>query len=249
MFKRFIENQVKKAVKKELEKHTARPDKKIELTGYHTLSEIKGAMFEWLFVPFYGSNILVEVRYSRSTQLPDVDKLKTVLEKTRHRAALSRKEMLDVLDLQYECCKVTLNRPTFEEITAMIYEKDKVVEEKRAELALLQERIKRMPDGLERNKLYKRQEALEVFANCVLPDDTMLALTNIALGAGLTDIRKLTKEKLLLAYQKAKLFGSDPSDYVPGLFTDGDRQNISDYACYIGAEWERGGRAKGVRCS
>jgi uncharacterized coiled-coil protein SlyX len=234
MFKKFIEARIKQ----EIEKYTARPDNKLELTGFHTLSEIKGKMFEWLFVPFRGSDILVEVRYSRSTQLPEVDKLKAVIERQKNGKSLSRRDMIGVLELQYECCKVTLNRPTFEELTAAIYEKDKVIEEKKRELALIAEQIRKLQDGPERQELYRRQEDIEVFVNCVLPDDTMLAITNIALGIGLTDIRKLTTEKLLLAYQKAKLYGRDPADYVPGLFTDGDRENISNYATKLGTEWE-----------
>jgi hypothetical protein len=234
MFKGLIEA----TVKKELEKYTVRPDKKLELTGYHTLSEIKGTMFEWLFVPFRGSDILVEVRYSRSTQLPEVDKLKAVIEKQQNGRTLSRRDMIDILELQYECCKVTLNRPTFEELTAAIYEKDKVIEEKKKELESIAEQIKKLPDGPGRQALYRKQEEAEVFVNCVLPDDTMLAITNIALGISLTDIQKITKEKLLLAYQKGKLYGRDPADYVPGLFTDGDRENISNYATRLGTEWE-----------
>jgi hypothetical protein len=234
----MLEKIIEAKVKQEVEKYTARPDGRLELTGYHTLSEIKGRMFEWLFVPFHGSDILVEVRYSRSTQLPDVDKLKSVIEKQRNGMSLSRKDMIDVLELQYECCKVTLNRPTFEELTTAIYEQDNVIEEKRKELAAIAEQIEKLPDGPERRELYRKQEDIEVFINCVLPDDTMLAITNIALGIGLTDVQKITKEKLLLAYQKGKLYGRDPADYVPGLFTDGDRANISDYATKIGTEWE-----------
>lgn len=238
MFEKFIEAKIKE----EIAKYTVRPDKKLELTGYHTLSEIKGTMFEWLFVPFRGKEILVEIRYSRSTQLPEVDKLQAVIERHRHGKPLSRRETIDILELQYECCRVALNRPTFEELTAAIYEKDKVIAEKKEELALMAERIKALPDGPERQELYRRQESLELFVNCVLPDDTMLALTNIVLGIGLTDIQNLTKEKLLLAYQKGKLYGKDPADYVPGLFTDGDRENISNYATMIGADWENHNR-------
>jgi hypothetical protein len=48
----------------------------------------------------------------------------------------------------------------------------------------------------------------------------------------------MTREKLLAAYGKARLYGGKPSDFVPGLFTDGDRQNIDDYATVIGGEDE-----------
>ena len=66
----------------------------------------------------------------------------------------------------------------------------------------------------------------------------MLAVTNIALGMDVSDIRKLTKEKLLTAYSKARLYGGKPSDFTPGMFTEGDRQNIDDYATIIGGENE-----------
>jgi len=66
----------------------------------------------------------------------------------------------------------------------------------------------------------------------------MLCLTNIALGADISDIKKVTKEKLLAAYNKARLYKGRPSDFIPGIFTDGDRINIDDYATRLGCEEE-----------
>ena len=82
-------------------------------------------------------------------------------------------------------------------------------------------------------------DRLELFTGYILPGDTMLALTNIALGMNVSDIKKVTKEKLIAAYSKARLYNGKPSDYIPGIFTDGDRANIDDYATMLGCEAEK----------
>ena len=48
----------------------------------------------------------------------------------------------------------------------------------------------------------------------------------------------ITKEKLIAAYNNARLYNGRPSDYIPGIFTDGDRKNVDDYATQLGSEEE-----------
>ena len=233
MFKKMIEAAVEKA----LDRRTVRPDKKLTVEGYHPLSDIMGALYEWLLIPFRGSEILVEVRYPRSTQLPEVDKLYSVIEKQKKKIKYTRQETIDILNIQEKCCEALLNRPTFQELEKAIHGKDNVLDAKRKLLAEINEKLKQL-SGAEKANLQREYDEVEFFAGYILPDDTMLALTNIALGVDITDIKKITKEKLLAAYGKARLYKGRPSDYVPGLFTDGDRQNIDDYATMLGSEEE-----------
>jgi hypothetical protein len=64
----------------------------------------------------------------------------------------------------------------------------------------------------------------------------MVALTKIALGMDVSEIKKITREKLIGAYGKARLYNRRPSDFIPGIFTDGDRENIDNYATMLGSE-------------
>jgi hypothetical protein len=138
-----------------------------------------------------------------------------------------------------------LNRPTFEELEQDIYGKDRVLETNRKRLAEIREKIKTV-NGSEKYELQQEIDRAELFTGYILPDDTMLTLTNIALGVDISDIKKMTREKLITAYSKARLYNGKPSDFIPGVFTDGDRQNIDDYATLLGGE-EEATRVKGRR--
>jgi len=241
MFERLIEAAVEKA----LDRRTVRPDRAITLEGYHPLPEIMGKLYEWVFIPFRGAEILVEIRYPRSTQLPDVDKLYGIIDQRKKEAKLTRQQMIDIMNIQEGCCKAVLNRPTFEELEQDIYGKDRVLETNRKRLAEIREKIKTV-NGSEKFELQQEIDRVELFTGYILPDDTMIVLTNIALGVNISDIKKMTKEKLITAYSKARLYNGKPSDFIPGVFTDGDRQNIDDYATLLGSE-EEAKRVKGRR--
>jgi hypothetical protein len=229
---------IEAAVEKALDRRTIRPDKKLTLEGYHPLPEIMGELYEWLLIPFRGAQILVEIRYPRSTQLPDVDKLYAVIDRQEKDKKLTRQQIIDVMNIQEECCRAVLNRPAFAELEQAIYGKDRVLETNRKRLEELRAQLKLVNNQAAKFLLQKEIDKAELFIGYILPDDAMLALTNIALGVGISDIKKVTKEKLIAAYSKARLYSGKPSDFVPGLFTDGDRQNIDDYATWLGSEEE-----------
>jgi len=233
MFEKLIETAVEKA----LDRRTVRPDKKLTLEGYHPLPEIMGRLYDWLFIPFRGAEILVEVRYPRSTQLPDVDRLYAILDIQKQKTKLTRQQMIDVMNIQEECCKAVLNRPTFEELEQAIYGKDRVLETRKKQLNEMRQRIKSV-NGYEKQELQRDIDNAELFTGFILPDDTMLALEKIALGFDVSDIKNMTREKLLAAYSKARLYNKMPSDFIPGIFTDGDRESINNYATVLGSEEE-----------
>jgi hypothetical protein len=72
----------------------------------------------------------------------------------------------------------------------------------------------------------------------------MAALTRIALGADVSDIRKLTREALEQAACKAEIYGGPPRSYLSGVFTDRDGAEI-DAVCFgIMAELKEKNRNK-----
>lgn len=234
MFERIIEAAVEKA----LDRRTVRPDKKLTLEGYYPLPEIMGKLYEWLLIPFRGAEILVEVRYLRSTQLPDVDRLFFLVDEHKKGHELTRQEKIDIMNIQEKCCEAVLNCPTFAELAKAIHEKDNVLANKKKEHDEFVEKLKEVKNDAARRELQVEKDSAEMFCGYILPDDTTVALTNIALGADISDIKKITEEKLINAYNKARLYNGKPSDFIPGLFTDGDRHNIDDYATWLGSKEE-----------
>jgi hypothetical protein len=210
-----------------VEKVTARRDKKPE----------------WLFVPFRGAEMLVEVRYPQSTQLPDIDKLYRIAGGVGKGEGITRLQIIDIMNIQEQCCRAVLNRPTFEELERAVYGKDRVSETNRKRIEEMRLKLEKV-NGPEKRGLQSEIDRLELFNGYILPADTMLALTKIAAGADVSDIEKTTGEKLLTAYGKAVFYKQRPSDFIPGIFTDGDRKKIDNYVMRFG---NKENRTRGVR--
>jgi hypothetical protein len=234
----MLEGVIERIVDKAIEKRTVRPDKKLTLSGCHPVPEIMGTLYERLFVPFRGTPVLVQVRYPRSTQLPDIDKLFSIINEMKNGKGLDRNSLIETLNIQEACCKAVLNRPAFEEIEKAVYGEDKVYKKRKEELEELRKKAEGSLKGLEKYEVRKEIDRLELFCGYILPDDTMLGLLNIAIGKDISDIKTMTKEKLLAAYRKSRLYNLPPSEFIPGLFTDGDKKNIDDYATYLGSQEE-----------
>ena len=196
----------------------------------------------WLLIPFKDSENLMNVKTSCLYQHPDKEKYFLLIEKHKISEKLSKQETKDIFNIQIECCKAVLIRPSFVELEYAIHGMNGVLESKQKKLDEVEEKLKILRsssfDIHEIVELQDRYNSLEISAGAILPSNTMLALTNIAFGVGISDIQKITKEKLITAYNKARLYNGRPSDYIPGLFTDGDRQNIDDYATLLGSEEE-----------
>jgi hypothetical protein len=191
---------------------------------------------EWLLIPFNEAEMLVKVRYPSSIQ--NTDKLKAVFEAIKEQK-FNRNEIIEYLNMQEECCKATMNRPTFSELEKEIHGKDKIREKNLKTLEELRAKLELVKNDFQKQLIKKEIDELELCCGYSLPDDTMVALMNIAYGIGISDIQKLTKEKLLTAYSKARLYGGKPSDFISGLFTDGDRQDIDDYATLLGLKTDK----------
>ena len=198
------------------------------------LFQMRGG-YEWLFIPFKGEEFLVEVKLPDPTQLPEIETLRFLTDKQK-KESLTWQETIDILNLREKCCISILSRPTLKELEQEIYGKDGVFKSKKEQLAAVNEMLKKVKGdiNIHISKIIELQDRFDdLQLSTTLPSDTMLALTNIALGIGISDIQKMTKEKLLSAHSKARFYKSRPSDYVPGLFTDDDRQSIDDYAAFL----------------
>ena len=188
---------------------------------------------DWLLIPFKDSENLMNVKTSCLYQHSDKEKYFLLIEKHKISEKLSKQETIDILNIQVECCKAVLNRPTFAELEYAIHGVNNVLASKQKKLDETEEKLKILRrSSIDIHEVVELQDiynSLEISAGAIFPSNTMLALTNIAFGVGISDIQEITKEKLITAYNKARLYKGRPSDYIPGLFTDEDKQDIDDF--------------------
>jgi hypothetical protein len=190
---------------------------------------------EWLLIPFLDSEMMVNVK--NHVLLPEMDKLRYLTEKQKNEN-LTRQETLEIHELRLKLSAAILNRPTFEEIEKAFHGKENVLESKKKRLAEIEEKLKKLiscssADIYTIVELQSRYDAIELSVASVLPENTILALINIALGINITDIQELTRNSLIDVYKKSRLYNCRPSDYIPGLFNDDDKHEIDIYAVNI----------------
>jgi hypothetical protein len=219
-------------------------DRRLDMPqGYNPLPVIVDACFEWLAVPFNGARIFVQVRYPRGVELFARQKNWTqiLMDGTkRDFTELSADEICEYMNALEETVKIVLNAPTYAELEKEIFGKDRYLDEQRARLADFERRLAEVDDATARFELLRRIQLLKMRLGYALPLDTMTTLSAIANGANVTDIRKITEDILLEAYQKHRLFGGSPADYIPsGAYTVEQKSDIERCALSVGVAWER----------
>jgi hypothetical protein len=230
---KVIERKVEEAVVRAL----AMTDRRIEPpSGYNPVQVIMGVMFEWLLVPWCGQKILVQVRYPNSIDKTGED---TQVFLNHKDTELSREDMLRTMNTQEEIAKQVLNIPTYAELEKEIWGKDRRLAEMRDELKSIEEKITQVNNAAAA-ELRKRAAMLDIQCGYALPPDTMAALSRIGLATDITDIRKITLDMFLEAYQKSKLYGRPPSEFIPtGVYTTEQKRDIDNAALAAGADWEK----------
>jgi hypothetical protein len=73
-----------------------------------------------------------------------------------------------------------------------------------------------------------------MFLGYILPENTLLFLTQWALGLDVSEVKRLTRDKLLEAGVWAKRHHGKPHEYFQGaVFTDRDRNEIDQAADWL----------------
>jgi hypothetical protein len=229
MFEKLIE----RAVGKYLDRLVVSPDKKIYPSGYNPLPEIKEAMLEWLYVPFNGANILIKVRYPNYTQLESGGyNYGQIMLDINAGKELSDADKKYILNAQEYAAKCVMCAPTYEEFEKMIYKEDNALVMKKAKIAELKKAVDNPALNMfQRAEFQAELNTLDYFVGILLPSDTMDALTRIALGQDVTDIKKVTKDILTQAAVKSELYKKAPHEFISGVFTDRDATEI-DAHCW-----------------
>jgi len=203
--------------------------------GYNPIEKIRGTLFQWIAVPFSGTDIFCQLRCPNATQLEqcgDISNI-TIGHKT---SEMDYEDILKVRNYQEELCKLVMNNPTFDEVAKLVGREDFVISQKKKELADLKEKFesgKSQMTETEKSTLSTQIRTIELQLGFILPDDTMAFITRWAMGNDISDIKKLTRENFLRAAALAKAHGKAPSDYISGVYTDFNRVEIDSYAAIV----------------
>lgn len=142
-------------------------------------------------------------------------------------------ELIEKKNAQETLVKLTLVKPSFDEIIGMITETNFLISEKKQALEKINNEIKSVRKNSDRKKLEKKAEQIEFYLGFLLPDDTMSFLTAWALGVEITDIKKLSRDILLDAAIMAANGKDNPCDHITGIFTDFQREDINKHGWHL----------------
>jgi hypothetical protein len=225
---------VRRLVREELESRIIKDSPGLPV-GYNPLEAIRGGLFHFVPVPFNGAKVWCELRCLNSTQIRACGDYSNIVREGAKE--ITREQMIELRNYQEKLIAACMNRPTYDEIAALVGENDFVISRKRKEL----EEIKKTDlSGLplkQQAELSRRIADTELFLGFILPEDTFRFLTEWINGTDVSDIKEITDEQFLEAAILAENGKDNPTDHLPGVFTDHNRQDIDRYAWSVYADY------------
>jgi hypothetical protein len=201
--------------------------------GYNPLEYIRGGLYHWIAVPFHRAEVYCQLRCPNATQIEQCGNISNITGEKEKNKKPEHDDIILIRNYQEALCRISLNKPTFDEITALVGLEDGFIKNKRKELAELQTEIETQAAKMtetEKNALLLKIKTIELMIGFLLPDDTMAFITKWAMGNDVSDIKKINRESFLRAASLAKAHNKAPSDYLSGVFTDYNKIEIDTYA-------------------
>jgi len=234
--KKLVEEQVRKTFKEYIKEGASAIDE-ASLIGYNPLEKIRGALFQWIAVPFNGASIICQLRCPNAVQIETCGDITNIIdEEKRKNKSYEPDEITQIRNYQEAICQLVLNQPTYDNVALLVGRDDFIISKKKKELEDLKKKFeegKKDFSETEKEETASQISAIEHQIGYILPDDTMAFLTRWAMGNDISDIRKINREMFLRAASLAKAHGKAPSDYLSGVFTDFNRVEIDAYAANI----------------
>jgi hypothetical protein len=230
---------VARLVRRELDRLAGHPGmaRRDPPTGYNPLEAIRGAMFSWVLVPFNGVRVWCELRTLNATQMESCGAV-TLIDVVKGGVKPSFEEMIDMRNRQEALARSVMNRPGLDDVISHLTGVDFVAARKRAELAEIKATDMSSMTKAERADVDRRIYLAELALAFVLPEDTLGFLTEWALGADVSDIKRLTRDQLLDAAILATNGHNDPHEHLSGVFTDRDKGDIDKAAWHVYVEFK-----------
>ena len=221
-------------IKQELNSYTITDNCTPLPIGYNPIEIIRDGLFHWIAVPFNGIDVWCQLRCPNATQIEQCGDMTNIIDDDNKK--LSYEDLIKTRNYQEEICKIVFNKPTFDNILTLVGNEDFVISEKKAKLEEItkfyEENINELSE-VEKKTLDLQIKTINLQIGYILPDDTMAFVCKWAMGNDVSDIKKITKDNLLRAASLAKAHSKAPSEYLSGVFTDFNKNEIDTYAFTI----------------
>lgn len=205
----------------------------------HTLELIEMNTECLVFLPWNGDYIPFIMRMLNSTQLRACGDFSvvSVLDKEEEIDVTAEENFESIISLkntQEKMLEFSMVNPTYEEMLEVL-RASKLIESIEQKLAESQKQVDEATDltKAERIELLNEIEKYRLFLGFLYPDDFIGAFVQFITQKNNTDIGKVSKEILLEAAISAEQWKTRPSDYLEGIFTEYQKNDIDKYATIV----------------
>ena len=188
-----------------------------------------------IMAPFMGALVPIIVNRLTFAQIRacgDFSLIETVSDVIGKKRTLSPAEMIRYAEMQYNIMRAALKSPSYDEIMSLNHY-DVLRKNAESEIVGIKAAIDTLPIGPKRDKLQLEYDTLRMDYDFLLPVDFVSYILSYALQIDDTDIKLLSEDMLFEAAARAKAGSGNPSDHLPGNFTDFNRVDINNRALVV----------------
>ena len=188
-----------------------------------------------IMAPFMGTPVPVIVNRLTFAQIRacgDFSLIQTISDIIGKKRKLSPAEMVSYAEVQYNVVRAALKSPSYDEIMSLNHY-DILRKNAEAEIVGIKEAIHELPVGPKRDKYQLEYDTLRMEYEFLLPVDFVSYILSYALQIDDTDIKLISEDMLFEAAARAKSGSGNPSDHLPGNFTDFNRVDINNRAMVV----------------
>jgi hypothetical protein len=198
--------------------------------------QIEMAKYPVVMAPLFGSLIPVQLRKLTAAQIRscgNISLLKSWEDKAREQAgAFSKKEIIAFSERHKEIAKKAMVCPTYDELFAALTTKEKKGEIE-TQIKELEALIAQCDRGPKKQSFEEELDSLRIWYDLILPSDFVSYIVGYSLGINESDIQIVSDEMLIDAAYLAERGHDNPSDHLPGQFTDFMRDDINMRAWFL----------------
>ena len=198
--------------------------------------QIEMAKYPVIMAPLFGRQIPVQLRKLTAAQIRscgNISLLRSWEDKAREQAgAFSRKEIIAFSERHKEIAKKAMVCPTYDELFAALTTKEKK-DEIETQIKELEVLIAQCERGPKKQSFEEELDSLRIWYDLILPSDFISFIVGYSLGINESDITLVSDDMLIEAAYLADRGHDNPSDHLPGQFTEFMKDDINMRAWYL----------------
>ncbi len=203
-----------------------------ECHGPITAEAVADRMYPLVLVPFDGDPIAVRLKTLNQAQILSCKQFSLIdlSGGTKRNDRMTIEGMRRCTRIQCQIAQIALVKPTYNQMLETLGDVDGTIKEVQGRIQALEERLKKVQDGAERDEMAESIERIKALHETVLPNDFLGKVTAYALGLDKSDMGLVTRGTLLDVAILAEQGHNNPADHLHGRFTDFMKDDINRHA-------------------